>query len=200
MRRKNCRCTSGYLHRPSFQYAASAASAASSPSPPFPILHHSSANVCTPWALAFQLRLAPGQRVPILAHRHFQSISRKTISLLYYRTATGLLSNSAFSVVPVANVLACRRSLPPATPRPGLAFFLTSLSRVTLVSRQHTVVLHIASPNHPAACGTWSRLVVSRATISFPTFYSLLVPVRALLALAVAPTNNTPSVLFYCRP
>jgi hypothetical protein len=115
-RRKHSSCTSGYLHRPSFQYAASAASAASSPSPPFPILHHSSANVCTPWALAFQLRLAPGQRVPNSAHRHFQSLKRISVSLPYSRTATGLLSSSASSVVPVANVLACRRSLPPAKP------------------------------------------------------------------------------------
>jgi hypothetical protein len=114
VRQKYRTCTSGYLHRPSLRYTASAASAASSTSLPFPILHHSSADVCTPWALAFQLRLAPGQRVPNSAHRHFQSLKRISVSLLYSRTATGHLSNSAFSVVPVANVLACRRSLPPA--------------------------------------------------------------------------------------
>jgi hypothetical protein len=61
------RCTSGCLRRPSFQYAASAAGAASSTLPPFPILHHSSANVCTPWALAFQLRLAPERAIAKLS-------------------------------------------------------------------------------------------------------------------------------------
>jgi hypothetical protein len=116
IRRKYCRCTSGYLRRPSFQYAASAASAASSTSLPFPVLHHSSANAIPHGALAFELRLAPGQRVPNSTNRHFQSFPRNVVYLLYSRTATGILSNSATSVVPVANVLSCRRSLPPATP------------------------------------------------------------------------------------
>jgi hypothetical protein len=77
VRRKYRRYTSGCLPRPSFQSAASAAGAASSTSLPFPILHHSSADACTQWALAFELRLAPGQRVPNSAHRHFRSFLRK---------------------------------------------------------------------------------------------------------------------------
>jgi hypothetical protein len=134
-------CTSGYHPCSSFKYAAFAANAASSTSLPFPILHHSSADVCTTWAMAFQLRLAPGQRVPISAHRHFQSFKRISVSLPYSRTATGLLSSSAFSVVPVANALACRRNLPPATRRAGLSSIPTCLARSTRVSRQHTVRL-----------------------------------------------------------
>jgi hypothetical protein len=108
------RCTSGCLRRPSFQSAASAASAASSTSLPFPILHHSSASAHTPWALAFELRLEPRERSPNSAYRRFHSFPRSVVYLLYSRTATGLLSNSAFSVVPIANVHACRHSLPPA--------------------------------------------------------------------------------------
>jgi hypothetical protein len=67
LRRKYSRCTSGYLRRPLFQSAVSAAGAASSTLLPFPVLHHSSANVCTPWALAFQLRLAPGRAIANLS-------------------------------------------------------------------------------------------------------------------------------------
>jgi hypothetical protein len=141
MRRKYRRCTSGYLHRPSFQYAASAASAASSTLPPFPILHHSSENACIQWALAFQLRLAPGQRVPNSAHRHFQFFLAHSCFFALLPHSDGLLSNSASSVVPVANVLACRRSLPPAKRRAGLSSIPTSLSPFNRVSRQHTVQL-----------------------------------------------------------
>jgi hypothetical protein len=60
--------------------------------------------------------------------------------------------------------------------------------------------LHIASPYHPAACGTWSRLVASRWTTIFPTIYLLPIRAPALLALTVAPTINSPSLLFFCRP
>jgi hypothetical protein len=60
--------------------------------------------------------------------------------------------------------------------------------------------LHIASPDHPAACGTWSRLIVSRWTILFPTFHLLPIRQSALLALAIGPTHCTPSILFYCCP
>jgi hypothetical protein len=60
--------------------------------------------------------------------------------------------------------------------------------------------LHIASPDHPAACGTWSRFIVSRWTILFPTFHLLPIPAPALLALAIGPTHCTPSIPFYCRP
>jgi hypothetical protein len=107
----------------------------------FSVLHHSSANAIPHGAMAFQLRLAPGQRVPISAHRHFQSLFRKIVSLPYSRTATGLLSSSASSVVPVANVLACRRSFPPAKRRAGPSSIPTCLARSTRVSRQHTVRL-----------------------------------------------------------
>jgi hypothetical protein len=134
-------CTSGYPHRPTFQYAASAASAASSSSPPFAILHHSSANAIPHGAPAFELRLAPGQRVPNSAHRHFRSFSRKICFFLYSGTATGHLSNSASSVVPVLCVPACRHSFPPAKRRASLSSIPTSLSRSTRVSRQHTVRL-----------------------------------------------------------
>jgi hypothetical protein len=54
VRLKLSRCISGYLRRPSFQYAASAASAASSPSPPFPIVHHSSASAHNPLGAGIQ--------------------------------------------------------------------------------------------------------------------------------------------------
>jgi hypothetical protein len=60
--------------------------------------------------------------------------------------------------------------------------------------------LHIASPYHPATCGTWSRLVVSRWTTIFPTIYLLPIRAPALLALTVALTINSPSLLYYCRP
>jgi hypothetical protein len=161
VRLKLSRCTSGYLHRPSFQYAASAASAAFPTSLPFPVLHLSRANAIPHGALAFQLRLAPGQRVPNSAYRHFQSISGKIVFFLYSRKATGLLSNSASSVVPVANVLACRRSLPPAKRRAGLSSIPTSLSPFNRVSRQHTVRLGQLSaspyptPSLASSCFPW---------------------------------------------
>jgi hypothetical protein len=60
--------------------------------------------------------------------------------------------------------------------------------------------LYIASSNHPAACGTWSRLVMSRWTIYFPKLRLMPILASALLALAVAPTINSPSLLYYCRP
>jgi hypothetical protein len=168
LRRKYSRCTSGYLRRPLFQSAVSAAGADSSTLLPFPVLHHSSANVCTPWALAFQLRLAPGQRVPNAAHRHFQAHKRISVSLLYYRIATGLFSSSAFSVVPVANVLACRRRLPPATPRAGSSSLLTSLSRFTSGIPQHIVRLGQLSatvdptPALVSSCFSWLLSIAAR--------------------------------------
>jgi hypothetical protein len=155
------RCTSGYLPCPSFQNAASAASAASSTLLPFPVLHHSSANACTPWALEFELRLAPGRRVPNSTHRHFQSISRKIVFLLSSHTATGLLSNSAFSVVHFANVHACITSLQPAKPRAGSSSLPASLSRSARVSRQHTVrlgrlsALPYPAPSLVSSCFPW---------------------------------------------
>jgi hypothetical protein len=127
----------------------------------FSVLHHSSANAIPHGALAFQLRLAPVQRVPNSIYRHFQSFPRSVVYLLYSRTATGLLSNSAFSVVPVANVHACRHSLPPATRRAGLSSLPTSLSRFTRVSRQHTVRLDRLSalpdpaPTLASSCFPW---------------------------------------------
>jgi hypothetical protein len=150
-----------YLPCPSFHSAASAASAASSTSLPFPILHHSSANAIPHGALACELRLAPGQRVPNSAHRHFRSFSRKTVSFLYSRTATGLLSNIASSVVPVHCVPACRHSFPPAKRRAGPSSIPTSLSRSTRVSRQHTVRLGRLSalpdptPSLASSCFPW---------------------------------------------
>jgi hypothetical protein len=60
--------------------------------------------------------------------------------------------------------------------------------------------LHVISPSHPAACGTWSRLVVSWWTTIFPTIYLLPIRAPALLALTVAPTIHSPSLLYYCRP
>jgi hypothetical protein len=56
--------------------------------------------------------------------------------------------------------------------------------------------LYIASPNHPAACGTWNRLVVSRWTTLFPVFRLLPIRVPAEPGLAVGPTHCTPSILF----
>jgi hypothetical protein len=91
----------------------------------------------------------------------FQSLPRKFVSLPYSRTATGHLSSSAFSVVPVANVLACRHSLPPATPRAGSSSLLTSLSRITRGILQHIVRLGqlyaLLDPTPPLAslCFSW---------------------------------------------
>jgi hypothetical protein len=180
MRRKYCRCTSGYLHRPSLRYTASAASAASSPSPPFPILHHSSANVCTPWALAFELRLAPGQRVPNSAHRHFQSLKRISVFFCYTPAQRRGISRT----VPFLWCLSPTYSLADAAYRPRNAepalhhFLPASLAslaespstssgstgclhcQILLLLSRHPAFhgrsqsLHIASPNHPAACGT----------------------------------------------
>jgi hypothetical protein len=56
--------------------------------------------------------------------------------------------------------------------------------------------LHIASPDHPAACGTWNRLVVLRLTTLFPVFRLLPIRVPAELGLAVGPAYCTPSILF----
>jgi hypothetical protein len=179
MRRKHSRCTSGYLNCPSFLYAASTASAASSTSPPFPILHHSSANAHTPWTLALQLRLAPGQRVPNSAHRHFQSLFRISVSLLYSRTATGHLSNSAFLWCLSPTYSLADAAYRPRNAEPALHHFLpasfASLAKspstssgwasclryqILLLLSRHRAFhgrsqsLHIASPNHPTACGT----------------------------------------------
>jgi hypothetical protein len=84
--------------------------------------------------------------VPNSTHRHFQSFSRKFVSFLSSRTATGLPSKSAFSGVPVANVLACRHSFSSAKRRAGSSLPLTSLSCVTRVSWQHTARLGQLSP------------------------------------------------------
>jgi hypothetical protein len=187
VRRKYCGCTSGYLHRPSFLYAASAASAASSTSPPFPILHHSSATVYTPWALAFKLRTAPGQRVPNSAHRHFQSLKRFSVSLLYSRTATGFsrtaprqwCESPTYSPADTAfrqrNAEPAHRRFLPAS-LPSAAFHGSTPtgsagclhSQILLLLSRHPAFhgcsqsLHIILPNEPAASGTWIRLVVSR--------------------------------------
>jgi hypothetical protein len=70
-------------------------------------------------------------------------------------------SRTAPSVVPVFCVLACRRSLPPATPRAGSSSLLTSLARSTRVSRQHTVRLGRLSalpdptPTFASSCFPW---------------------------------------------
>jgi hypothetical protein len=194
MRRKYRTCTSGYHPCPSFQYAASAASAASTTPLPFPVLLHASAKACTPWALAFQLRLAPGQRVPNSAHRHFQSLKRFSVSLPYYRTATGLPSNSAFSVVPVANVLACRRSLPPATPRAGSSSLLTSLSRITSGIPQHTVHLGqlsaMADPTPPFAssCFPWPLPIAAYRLPKSPCRMRHMEPTRRVAVDSLIPS------------
>jgi hypothetical protein len=103
--------------------------------------------------------------VPNSTHRQFQSLFRKIVSLPYSRTATGLLSSSAVSVVPVANVLACRRNLPLATPRAGPSSIPTCLARSTRASRQHTVRLGRLSalpdptPFLASSCFPWPLLV-----------------------------------------
>jgi hypothetical protein len=225
MRRKYCRCTSSYLHHPSFQYAASAASDASSTLPPFPILHHSSANACIQWALAFQLRLAPGQRVPYSAHRHFQSFKRISVSLPYSRTATGFsrIAPLQWCLSPMYSLAdaayrrrhpePARRHFLPASLAPP-AFHASTQSGWASCLHRHILLLlsrhpafhgrsqslHIACPNHPAASGTWNRLVVSRLKTLFPVFRWMPIRVPALLALAIAPTHCTPSILLYCRP
>jgi hypothetical protein len=80
----------------------------------------------------------------------------------------GLLSNSASSVVPVANVLFCRRSFPPAKRRAGPSSIPTCLARSTRVSRQHTVRLGQLSaspyptPSLASSCFPWPLPVAAR--------------------------------------
>jgi hypothetical protein len=225
VRRKHSRCTSGYLHRPSFQYAASAASAAFPTSLPFPVLHLSRANAIPHGALAFELRLAPGQRVPNSTYRHFQSFPRNVVYLLYSRTATGFSRTAPLQwclspMYSLADAAYRRQNAEPAYHRflpaslPSTAFHGSTPSGWASCLHRHILLLlsrhpafhgrsqslYIASPNHPATCGTWSCLVVSRWTIYFPKLRLLPFHAPALLALSVAPTHCTPPILFYSRP
>jgi hypothetical protein len=145
---------------------------------------------------------------PTVLSNHFGATF---VSLPYNRTATGLLSSSAFSVVPVANVLACRRSLPLATPRAGSSSLFTSLSPFNRVSWQHTVRLgQLSALPHPtpslaSSCFSWLLSVAAYHLPRSPCHMRHMKQTRRVAVdnpipdLSLTANPRTGSACTYCR-
>jgi hypothetical protein len=162
MRRKYCRCTSSYLHRPSFQYAASAAGAASSTCCLF-LFFITPAQLYIPHGAGIRASFGTRAASAELNLSSFPILFAQCCLSAILPHSYGLLSNSAISVVPVANVLACRHSFPPAKRRAGSSSIPTSLSPFNRVSLQHTDRLGQLSaspdPTPPLASSCFSWLL-----------------------------------------